>query len=513
MSLIGSWSFMLLALGYASDPPAEAIEATQADVLRGGLCVDAKYADWKAQPPTVEAAGCKPVVVDEAADCASKFKLDLSTCWMADKPLLLTSADVTLTIRPPSIEPCKHPLVYRDGLLQRASDAAKMPGPYGGTLLYPGAEGSRVKVDAVGGVIADPAKVFEAKGKLLMTFDGGSLCEVDREKLVARPAKGDVKAAKDQNGGQEDLDEVRAEFLERCFVDFDKSDRWLEKRRRRRETVCVWTDGERFVTLLRPRRLLPGQPLRFVLIAPKTAQLRAKQEGTIGYEVELDDQVGNIVAASPARGGADATSASATSVWMFEGRAAGPASIVLLNSGDKEVHRVEIQYPKTYFGSLRVGLAVVGLGAVRPEYAAVQRDGSMTHEVAQKAGGRLAFEVVLAYSIYPEAMLGGRDYTQRLFSRNNWGVGPVFGLGVVSVDGSKIQALRSVYLGVEFEPVRFFSISVGPVFRRVDLLADGYRVGSGLPDAKVPIKERVAVGGFLMINFTPQFFKTRYDMK
>jgi len=43
----------------------------------------------------------------------------------------------------------------------------------------------------------------------------------------------------------------------------------------------------------------------------------------------------------------------------------------------------------------------------------------------------VAFELVLAYSVSPEAMLGGCDYRQRLFTRNNWGLGPVFGLGGV----------------------------------------------------------------------------------
>jgi len=44
----------------------------------------------------------------------------------------------------------------------------------------------------------------------------------------------------------------------------------------------------------------------------------------------------------------------------------------------------------------------------------------------------VAFELVLAYSVSPEAMLGGCDYRQRLFTRNNWGLGPVVGVGVIS---------------------------------------------------------------------------------
>lgn len=504
-------TFLVLA---PPPPTSTPIAATGEDVLRGWLCLEKDLSAWKVTGLLGDAAACKPIVTEHATQCAGKLKLDLGGCWLAGADLVVKRPDgAALTIKKPDLKACKHMLQLKGDVLTRANDISGTQVLYGGMLLVE-ADGGRAVAKVEGGKTAGLERITGSKSPLLTTTEGGDICVDDRSGLASAtpppppppPTTGGVitTGASGESTGEESL----AELEKRCWVTIGNK---KERGQRRRETVCVSTDGSgRFITLLRPRRLMPGQPLRFVLLGSGQVPLRARQEGAIGYEIEFDEQTTIPKGASVNEDPKQPKPTPTVSVWVFEGRSAGPAPIILEDDKGKEVHRVEIVYPSTYFGSLRVGVAVVGLGAVRPEYAAVQTSGSMTYEVAEKAGGNLAFELVLAYSIYPEAMFGGRDYKQPLFTRNNWGVGPVFGIGAVSVAGNTVEVFKSLYLGLEFEPVRWFSLSVGPVFRRVDLLADGLHVGSALRDASVPTKQRIAVGGFLMINFTPRFMKTAY---
>lgn len=511
---MSTFLLVLAVLGYAppSPPTPETVTATAEDLKQGWLCVDKKYAKWKKLT-----TGSACTVSVEKGPCTDAIALKLDACWLARDPVTLTGPDAaTLIVKLPQSPECTDLLVFEGDILNKNEAAGKPSSPFDGTLYYED-KGHLVSKKVEKGKLDDPGVIKALTTTLLRTNESG-LCSVDKARLVPvppvikDPTNGVTPAPAVDRGVPPDLATLRKSLDEDCWLTSStgKIDGW----RRRRETICMAMDDKGgFTTLYRPRYLLPGQQLRLVVHVPSKVRLHARQEGTIGGESELDNQVSQTLAASQPAGdkGAAASTGATTQLWTFEGRAAGSAPIIIEEEAGKEAYRLEINYPKTYFGSIRVGFGVVGGGAVGPQYTGVQRPGSSTYEIIEKTGGKLAFELVLAYSVYPEAMLGGRDYRQRLFTRNNWGVGPVVGVGAVSVSGGKFDVFRSLYVGLEFEPVRYFSISTGPVWRRLDRLADGYHVGSAITDATVPTKERIGFGWFVMLNVTPQFMKTNYS--
>jgi len=512
---MSTFLLMLAVLGYAppSPPTSETVKATTKDLEQGWICVDKKYAKWKGKELSTGSA-CTASVEEDL--CADKIALKLDACWLARDQVTLTGPDTpTLIVTLPPIAECPELLSFKGDILNKTGAVGTPPSAYEGFLYYED-RGHLVKEEVKAGELRDSEVLRTLKTTLLRTNIDG-LCLVDKEKLLnATPPMYPVETPEPSvdRGVSPDLDTIKGQLDEKCWL-INKKKR-IDEWRRRRETICMAMDNKGgFTTIYRPRYLLPGQQLRLVVHVPSKVRLRARQEGTIGGESELDNQVSPTQAASPALGEEklpDKTGAT-IQIWTFEGRAAGFAPIIIEEEAGKEAYRLEIKYPRTYLGSIRVGFGVVGGGAVGPQYTGVQRPGSSTYEIIEKTGGKLAFELVLAYSVYPEAMLGGRDYRQRLFTRNNWGIGPVVGVGAVSVSGGNFDVFKSLYIGLEFEPVRYFSVSTGPVMRRIDRLADGYQVGSAITDATVPTKERIGVGWFVMLNVTPQFMKTNYSAK
>lgn len=285
-------------------------------------------------------------------------------------------------------------------------------------------------------------------------------------------------------------------------------------RRLREQTLCLWTtNGTDFSVVHAPTYPLPGKSLRVVLLSRDEKLLeglKVSQEGTPALvDPILDNQVADAAAETT---NLVAPAAQGVRVTRFAGRAPGSAP-VLVKKEDKELHRSELLLPKTYMGSLRVGLGLVFGRAVERQYEAVKMPGSATYEIAQKDCGlagceRVAVEFVLSYSVYLEAMIGGRDYQRHVFSRQNWGFGPLLGAGIFGQSNQKADFLKSFYMGLEFEPVRYFSISAGAVLRRVNTLGDRLHVGSALADKEIPYKTGHAWGAFLMFNFSPVFLKT-----
>jgi hypothetical protein len=83
-----------------------------------------------------------------------------------------------------------------------------------------------------------------------------------------------------------------------------------------------------------------------------------------------------------------------------------------------------------------------------------------------------------------------------------------FGLGALSSSGgSKVEWLRSIYAGVEYELTPGSSVAVTAVARRVDGLANDLKVGSVVPVGMTVTNTTFAFGGAIVFNFTPAFFK------
>ena len=287
-------------------------------------------------------------------------------------------------------------------------------------------------------------------------------------------------------------------------------------RRLREETLCLYTtNGTDFSVMHAPTYPLPGKPLRVILLATGEAHLeglKVSQVGTLGLSEPTLDTKEPDAAPVPLTAPEEPKPLQYR-VIRFAGRAPGDASVIIKDQDDKELHRSEILLPRTYLGSVRVGLGLVFGRAVERQYEAIKVPGSATYQVTQKDCGlagcdRVAVEFVLAYSVYLEAMIGGRDYQRHVFSRQNWGIGPILGAGIVGQSSDKVDFFKSFYMGLEFEPVRFFSVAAGAVLRRVNTLGDGYRIGSALADKEIPYQQGHAWGAFLMFNFAPAFLKT-----
>ncbi|MFT7624079.1 MAG: hypothetical protein ACI9WU_003265, partial [Myxococcota bacterium] len=98
---------------------------------------------------------------------------------------------------------------------------------------------------------------------------------------------------------------------------------------------------------------------------------------------------------------------------------------------------------------------------------------------------------------------GGRGY-----SGTNWAhFAPYVGIGVLSVTGDgAFDALKSIHVGVEWEPTSNFSIALTGVVRRVTRLAGGVTVGSPVT-GDVPTVTEPHFGLGVVINLSPDFFK------
>lgn len=500
-------TFLALGPPPSTPPPPDEINADGVDSEIGAVCLPAKYSTWSGQTLTATGATCK-ASVRAAERCPDKFELAWSGCEPAGCSVTVTGPQAErVTVKRTPVKPCAAPAQWKDAKLVLGAT------PFTGTVHYGDLEGRWSVREIKGGAVADGDRTAIANSAKRV-FASVSVDVCVSSGPLDPPANGATDGASNlaeqpDLGAAADLDAVLDDLGTWCRLEskaprFPKLDTW----RRHRETVCLWTDGRgKFVEVYRAPHLLPGKQLNVVLIGPKELALRARQEGTIGYAAELDEQVSTGAALVTPSPPTDVKSGQSQR-WVFEGRGAGLAPVIFEREPGKEVYRVEIDYPRTYLGSVRVGFGLVWGNAVGPRYEAVQQPGSPTYEIVQKEGSKVASELVLSYSVYPEAMLGGRNYRERLFSRNNWGFGPVVGIGTVSAANGKVDLFRSLYLGLEFEPVRFFSIAVGPVLRRVDGLADGFHVGSALADARVPTKERLSLGWFFMINVSPRFMKT-----
>ncbi len=195
----------------------------------------------------------------------------------------------------------------------------------------------------------------------------------------------------------------------------------------------------------------------------------------------------------------------------FGPRVPGQADITIKEEKADESERtetIELLIEETYVGAIRLGIAVVGLGAQDRSHEARAVGGSQQAEVVAKGTGDVDFEFVLGAAPFlfdaprPSINAGVR-------------VAPYFGVGLLSVDSdvdnADVEFLKSLHAGFELEFVPGFSLAATFVARRVTRLADGVRIGSAV-DGNVPANPTVGFGGGLfVVNFSPEFLKIAHQ--
>jgi hypothetical protein len=292
---------------------------------------------------------------------------------------------------------------------------------------------------------------------------------------------------------------------------------WCDPRRGE-VVVCVDLDGEQFrwdIEGDRDQVIPPNRPIRVVVRHPADRQVAVGINGQIGVLSPISRS-----AAMPVAGGAAGEAFAGRGVeeeaeeevaltvteQRFGPRLPGDASVrveAFDSYGDPagEVS-VEMLVETTYVGAVRLGVGVNLFGAVDARYEARTWPGSQQAEVAVAEGGAMDLDLMLGYAPFLER--GGRS------ARGCEGVclAPYFGLGILSSSEEQgLSLLKSLHMGLEWEPVPDFSVALTGVARRVDRLPEGVQIGSPAADGDVPTVTAFGLGAGAVLNFSPAFTK------
>jgi hypothetical protein len=183
----------------------------------------------------------------------------------------------------------------------------------------------------------------------------------------------------------------------------------------------------------------------------------------------------------------------------FAPRLPGNANLtVTVTDGDKEeVRTVEFVVETTYIGAVRVGASLV-FNATDRAYEARAVAGSKQAEIAVTKKSTQDIELVLGYSAY----LSPRGYANTSWTNFE----PYVGIGVLNQGPTALETLKSLHFGLEWEPSANFGIALTGVVRRVQRLADGYRIHSPI-DRDVPTVEKAELGFGIVFNLSPDFLR------
>lgn len=172
-----------------------------------------------------------------------------------------------------------------------------------------------------------------------------------------------------------------------------------------------------------------------------------------------------------------------------------------------ETYVYEFYVPTPYGGALRLGLGGLWVPALGHSYSAKTTGMSNLAQIIDGDASPVAMELVVGYAPFVfdrSSQFGGRAYGPESPSR--WA--PYFGIGALSSSGgSKVEWLRSIYAGLEYELTAGSSVALTAVVRRVDGLANDFKVGDVVPAGTTVTNTTFAFGGAIVFNFTPAFFK------
>jgi hypothetical protein len=193
----------------------------------------------------------------------------------------------------------------------------------------------------------------------------------------------------------------------------------------------------------------------------------------------------------------------------FAPRQPGPAIDLKLTlrdaNGIVDTLETELVVEQTYSGALRLGIGIP-LIAVDRSYSATLVGGSDQHEIVATGSGA-DVELVVTLAAFVEALHGGRSYTGADGSDflEHWGL--FVAAGIVSSTQNGVEFLTSIYVGLEWEPIRSISFGFGYVLRRVHRLIDGYEVGdAAMAGATLSEPEWTSGVGFV-IGVSPEFLQ------
>ena len=165
---------------------------------------------------------------------------------------------------------------------------------------------------------------------------------------------------------------------------------------------------------------------------------------------------------------------------------------------------VQLIVEETFSGALRMGIAGIFGNAVDRTYRPYMHAGSGQYEIVSNESGPFDLEFVIGFAPFLER--GGRGYT----SGSRFHFAPFVGVGVLSMGGEgHAQWLKSIHLGLEWEPTPTFSIAFTGVLRRVTRLREGAILGgpTGSSDSDVPTATRHELGMAVVLNLSPDFFQ------
>ncbi len=250
----------------------------------------------------------------------------------------------------------------------------------------------------------------------------------------------------------------------------------------------------------------PNTSVKVTVVAPRGTNVNVAMRGTRGlYTPPLDGP--NSVQVGPS--GNDGP---LVRTWSFASRTPGEADITLTANGVTTT--VELVVEKSYAGAIRLGLGVVfPPGSLNRDrtYQAVQRPGSDQHEIVATDAGPAEFELVLGYAPYAFDFIGegtGRRYVGQTLRERSAGFAPYIGLGALQANATGVELLKSIHLGIEWEPQRNFSIAFTLIARRVKRLASGYALEQAVAAGfEIPTRQTIRFAFGLVLNLSPEFFR------
>lgn len=253
--------------------------------------------------------------------------------------------------------------------------------------------------------------------------------------------------------------------------------------------------------------LAPNQSVRVVVQYEKGGTVAIELGGKEGLFTPSDKDLVNPPSTGPAVQGEknedDSTPDIVTVDQEFAPRLPGVANLTIrykkTEAAAEEVHTVELIVEQTYLGAVRLGLASVW-HAVDRGYEARSVNGSKQKEIAATSKQYVDAEFVLGYSPY----IGARGYTTACYPHC---FEPYVGVGLLAQGSSSaLETLKSIHAGLEWEPTPNFAIALTGALRRVNRLADGYKIGAPVGD-DVPTQTKIEWGIGLVLNLSPEFFR------
>lgn len=278
--------------------------------------------------------------------------------------------------------------------------------------------------------------------------------------------------------------------------------------------VCAEVERGRFrsPTMYPPNRRII-EPNRAIVVAVAHSSrfiVRARGTGVVGiYRPGLD--TGDLAEGAPGTRGGEAAPRHRRVVTRHvvppQLPGGGGIQLVLIDTttgNAVDELSVEFVVEEHYSGALRIGVGAAFGGARDGHYEVRTVPESGQPEVTADSTGFATIELVLGYAAFLESE--GRP--SRGCRATPWCFAPYFGVGVLSATpDDDVRFLTSLYLGLEIEPVRNFSIAAAAMGRRATRLADGFDVGGPATTGTDVTTNAFALGFGIVLNLSPSFFK------